>query len=98
MKPLLFLSPLIFAACAPRAILLLDAGATAPGPQSRQVAAADPAPPAVEPTPVRRTDGDGLGLLEPKDLARMPEEQEMRPTVNPDDDRPVIATPPANEE
>ncbi len=94
MKPCLFLLPLLLVACAPRAILLREAKTTAPQEGPMEATATNPVA-SEEPLPQRS--GDNLGLLEPSNLTQIPDEREMRPTVDPDDEPPVIGTPPVNE-
>lgn len=95
MKPLLLLTPLLLVACAPRAILLREAKATAPqNTQKEESVASTPTP---DPGSLPQRTNDNLGLLEPSNLTQIPDEREMRPTVDPDDKPPVIGTPPVNE-
>lgn len=95
MKPVLLLTPLLLVACAPRAILLREAKAT--GPRDSQQEEAIASAPAPDPESPPERSGDNLGLLEPRTLTQIPDEHEMRPTVDPDDEPPVIGTPPVNE-
>ncbi len=97
MKPLLFLTPLLLASCAPRAVLLLDAGSQ-PSPAEKPAESVATAPTTTAPSPQlpERRDDD-LGLLEPRSIAEIPDEREMRPTVDPDEKPAVIATPPSSE-
>ena len=95
MKPFLLLLTLLVAACAPRAILLREAKATAPRQKPTEEATVSATDNTPDPLPERP--GDNLGLLEPSNLTQIPDEREMRPTVDPDDDPPVIGTPPVNE-
>ena len=95
MKILLLLTPLLFVACAPRAILLVDAGPGGARKQTSGSVASNSSSTAVPTPPARR--GDELGLLEPRSIADIPDEREMRPTVDPDEKPAVIATPPTSE-
>ena len=95
MKLLLLLTPLLLVACAPRAILLREAKATAPRDNQKEQSVASTPTPDSGNLPQRS--GDNLGLLEPGNLTQIPDEREMRPTVDPDDKPPVIGTPPVNE-
>ena len=90
MKPILFLLALSFAACAPKAILVEEApNKPAASGRAENTAATEPAAdlPAA---------GDELGLLDPKDLTRLPSTQDMRPTVETAATKPVIAAPPSD--
>ena len=95
MKLLLLLTPLLLMACAPQAILLREAQATAP--QNTQKEESVTSTPETDPGDLPPRTGDNLGLLEPSNLTQVPDEREMRPTVDPDDKPPVIGTPPVSE-
>lgn len=96
MKFLLLSATLLLVSCTPSAILLLEPGQSPPG-RPRPAPPASPQPAETSPTQPGPS-GDDLGLLEPSSLTEMPDEREMRPTVEPADDRPVIATPPTDAE
>lgn len=97
MKPILLLSPLLLVACAPRAILLLDAGAMPQQTDAPRSVASNPRSAPVS-TPRWENRDDDIGLMEPSTLTQMPDEREMRPTVDPEEKPAVIATPPSSEE
>lgn len=94
MKLLLFLTPLVFVACAPRAILLAEAKE---GPVAREPSAPAASEPEADEDTQPGRPADDLGLLEPRSLSNVPDEREMRPTVDPDEKPAVIATPPVSE-
>lgn len=95
MRSVALLCPLLLVACAPRAILLVDAGQSG----SAATAATHSTQQESQPieAPAAAPGDDEIGLLEPRTLARMPEERDMRPTVDPEEERPVIANPPTSE-
>jgi hypothetical protein len=92
MRPVTLLCPLLLAACTPQAILLVDGGDL-----PRRKPTGPSTPVMVEEPPATQPAGAAIGLLEPRTLTQMPEERDMRPTVDPQDPRPVIGTPPPNE-
>ncbi len=90
MKPALFFLPLVLVACASKEAVV-EEPAPAPTPSEEITpAVVDEAPQEPLPAP-----GEDLGLLEPEELTAMPEDRDMRPTVNPGEANPIIATPPA---
>lgn len=94
MKCLALLMPLLLLACAPKAIVLLGPEEAARAAR-RGSASATPAPTIEEPS--LPADTGGLQLMDPRNLDAMPGDHDMRPTVEPESDRPVIATPPSEE-
>ncbi|MCU0796848.1 MAG: hypothetical protein MUF31_13045 [Akkermansiaceae bacterium] len=90
MKPIAFLLPLALVACAPKATLVEEA----------------PAPTTASTTPAEKKEeaetlpevaaGDNLGLLDPKDIGKLPSSQDMRPTVDTASTKPVMVTPPSD--
>ncbi|WP_338684756.1 hypothetical protein [Haloferula helveola] len=95
MKPAIYLLPLLFAACAPKAIVLREATATGPAEKAERSVAGNSVNAGSVPDERLPSDGDGgLGLLDPSGLTKMPEDREMKPTVDTGEERPVIANPP----
>jgi len=98
MKPIVTLSILItlLSSCAPRAIVLGRPTSSKPRASSGQSSSsgyADRGPSTPLPIPA----GDNLGLLDPKGLSSLPDEQDMRPTGGNRDSGPVIANPPSGD-
>ncbi|MBB5353775.1 hypothetical protein HNR46_004037 [Haloferula luteola] len=89
MKALGFLLPFALAACATKTAVVEDAPKPAPKPPSEEAAEAHP-----DPLPAPDED---LGLLVPRNLTTMPDERDMRPTVDPAEGRSVIANPPSGD-
>ncbi|GAA5482994.1 hypothetical protein [Haloferula sargassicola] len=91
MKAAALFLPLVLAACAAKDAVVEEEPAPAPPqetkvePQPEPIAQEDPLP----------SPGEDLGLLEPKELTAMPEDRDLRPTVDPGQAKPIIAAPPA---
>ncbi|MFM2241416.1 MAG: hypothetical protein RLZ97_271 [Verrucomicrobiota bacterium] len=90
MKPTIFLLSIAFVACAPKAVLVEEAPST---PSSSVEDTSKPEDTAALPD---SGPADNLGLLDPKDLTRLPSSQEMRPTVDTASTKPVMAAPPSD--
>ena len=99
MKPLVTLSLLLtlLSSCTPKAIVLGRPTSSKPQPSAAQEnnrgVTQSSGPSALPNLP-----GDNLGLLDPKGLSTLPDEQDMRPTGGNRDSGPVIANPPSGED
>ena len=98
MKPIVTFSILLMllSSCAPRAIVLGRPTSSKPRASTSSSSNRGYVDNAHS-TPMPRPAGDNLGLLDPKGLSSLPEEQDMRPTGGNRDSGPVIANPPSGD-